>query len=111
MYRDIFKGLPGDKQSAMMTGVEEIRRTNLARKPAHENEAKSFVRRSTAPMTAAARLSTHFVLQGQKYARNRPLISFPCTWALLARQRHFTLDEEGSRKIWEMKTKDLPHRC
>jgi hypothetical protein len=93
MYRDIFKGLPGDKQSAMMTAVEEIRRTNLARKPAHEDEAKSFVRRSTAPMTAAARLSTHFVLQGQKYARNRPLISFPCASGLRSRMAVFSASE------------------
>jgi aryl-alcohol dehydrogenase-like predicted oxidoreductase len=35
MYRDIFKGLPGYKQSAIMTRVEEIRRTNLAEQPGY----------------------------------------------------------------------------
>ncbi len=35
LYRDIFKGLPADKQNAIMRRVDEIRRTNLAEKPGY----------------------------------------------------------------------------
>jgi aryl-alcohol dehydrogenase-like predicted oxidoreductase len=35
LYRDVFKGLPADKQSAIMRRVDEIRRTNLAEKPGY----------------------------------------------------------------------------
>src|SRR5689334_24318563 len=33
MYRDISKGLPGDKKSTIMTGVEETGGQNLAKQP------------------------------------------------------------------------------
>lgn len=35
MYADIFKGLPGEKQSAILKQVDEIRRTGLAEKPGY----------------------------------------------------------------------------
>jgi aryl-alcohol dehydrogenase-like predicted oxidoreductase len=35
MYSDIFKGLPAEKQNAIMQRVDEIRRTNLAEKPGY----------------------------------------------------------------------------
>ncbi len=35
MYRDVFNGLPADKQSAIMARVDEISRTNLAEKPGY----------------------------------------------------------------------------
>ena len=35
LYQDIFKGLPGEKQSAIMNRVEEIRRNNLAEQPGY----------------------------------------------------------------------------
>lgn len=35
LYKDIFNGLPADKQAAIMRRVEEIRRTNLAEKPGY----------------------------------------------------------------------------
>jgi aryl-alcohol dehydrogenase-like predicted oxidoreductase len=35
LYRDIFKDLSADKQSAIMQRVDEIRRTNLAEKPGY----------------------------------------------------------------------------
>jgi aryl-alcohol dehydrogenase-like predicted oxidoreductase len=35
LYKDIFSGLPADKQSAIMQRVEEIRRNNLAEKPGY----------------------------------------------------------------------------
>lgn len=35
LYRDVFKGLPADKQSVIMRRVDEIRRTNLAEKPGY----------------------------------------------------------------------------
>jgi len=64
-------------------------------------------------MTAAApeHLSTHLLPQLQKYASNRPVLSFPCAWALLPGQTDFTLDEEGSRNICELKTKHLSAGC
>ncbi|MDQ2711349.1 MAG: aldo/keto reductase [Acidobacteriota bacterium] len=35
MYRDVFNGLPADKQNAIMARVDEISRTNLAEKPGY----------------------------------------------------------------------------
>jgi aryl-alcohol dehydrogenase-like predicted oxidoreductase len=35
LYKDVFNGLPTDRQSAIMQRVEEIRRTNLAEKPGY----------------------------------------------------------------------------
>lgn len=35
LYREVFDGLPADKQSAIMKRVEELRRTNLAQKPGY----------------------------------------------------------------------------
>lgn len=35
MYKEIFNGLPADKQSAIMKRVEELRRANLAEKPGY----------------------------------------------------------------------------
>ena len=35
LYKDVFNGLPADKQAAIMQRVEEIRRTNLAEKPGY----------------------------------------------------------------------------
>ena len=35
MYRDVFNGLPADKQTAIMAKVDEISRTNLAEKPGY----------------------------------------------------------------------------
>ena len=35
MYRDVFNGLPADKQSAIMRRVEEIQQNNLAEKPGY----------------------------------------------------------------------------
>ncbi len=35
LYKDIFKGLPADKQSAIMQRVDEIRRNNLAETPGY----------------------------------------------------------------------------
>lgn len=35
MYRDVFNGLPADKQNAIMRRVEEIRQNNLAEKPGY----------------------------------------------------------------------------
>jgi aryl-alcohol dehydrogenase-like predicted oxidoreductase len=35
MYRDIFKGLPGEKQVAIMTKVAELRRNNIAEQPGY----------------------------------------------------------------------------
>ncbi len=35
LYREVFNGLPADKQSALMERVEEIRRSNLGEKPGY----------------------------------------------------------------------------
>jgi aryl-alcohol dehydrogenase-like predicted oxidoreductase len=35
LYKEVFDGLPSDKQSSLMSRVEEIRRTNLAEKPGY----------------------------------------------------------------------------
>jgi aryl-alcohol dehydrogenase-like predicted oxidoreductase len=35
LYKEVFDALPGEKQSAVMKRVEEIRRTNLAEKPGY----------------------------------------------------------------------------
>ena len=35
MYKDIFNGLPADKQNAIMKRVDELRRANLAEKPGY----------------------------------------------------------------------------
>ncbi len=35
MYRDVFNGLPADKQNAIMRRVDEIRQNNLAEKPGY----------------------------------------------------------------------------
>ena len=49
--------------------------------------------------------------QPHKYAKNRPLISFPCASALRSLMEPSAHRSERSRNIWELKTKHLSHGC
>ena len=63
-----------------------------------QNSERSFTCRHAGLMTAAT-LSTHFVPQVNKYARNRPLISFPRASAFRSRMEPSPRLRDHSRNI------------